>query len=44
MVGFDSHAMLLATCQTYRKLWASQTVLVNDPPGVAPLEPEAVDV
>jgi ABC-type multidrug transport system fused ATPase/permease subunit len=44
MVGFDSHARLLATCQTYRKLWASQTVLVNDSPGVPPWRPEVVDV
>ena len=30
MVGFDSHARLLATCETYRRLWVSQTTLVND--------------
>ena len=30
MVGFDSHDRLLATCETYRRLWASQTALVDD--------------
>jgi ABC-type multidrug transport system fused ATPase/permease subunit len=43
MVGFDSHTRLLATCATYRDLWASQTGLVDDSPK-APLRPEVVDV
>jgi ABC-type multidrug transport system fused ATPase/permease subunit len=44
MVGFDSHTRLLATCKTYRKLWASQTVLVHDSPEAAPRRSEVVDV
>ncbi len=44
MVGFDSHTRLLASCKTYRKLWASQTALAPDPPEVAPRRPEVVDV
>jgi len=43
MVGFDSHTRLLTTCQTYRQLWASQTALVDDSPGVPPRRPEVVD-
>src|SRR6266480_4513170 len=41
LVGFDSRERLLATCQTYRKLWASQTALA---PEAAPRRPEVVDV
>ena len=44
MVGFDSHTRLLATCTTYRELWASQTTLVNDSPEAPPQRPEVVDV
>ena len=44
MVGFDSHTRLLATCKTYRKLWASQTALVYDSPEVGSRRPEVVDV
>jgi ABC-type multidrug transport system fused ATPase/permease subunit len=44
LVGFDSHARLLAGCQTYRQLWASQTALVDDSPSVSPRRPEVVDV
>jgi ABC-type multidrug transport system fused ATPase/permease subunit len=44
MVGFDSHTRLLATCKTYRKLWASQTALVHDSPEAAPRRSEVVDV
>ena len=29
MVGFGSHEQLVATCGTYRKLWASQTAPVE---------------
>ena len=43
MVGFDSHTRLLTTCQTYRQLWASQTALVDDSPGVPTRRPEVVD-
>jgi ABC-type multidrug transport system fused ATPase/permease subunit len=43
MVGFDAHARLLATCETYRKLWASQAGLVPDSPEVAPRRPEVID-
>jgi ATP-binding cassette, subfamily B, bacterial MsbA len=32
MVGFDTHARLLATCETYQRLWASQATLVHDSP------------
>ena len=41
MVGFDPREGLLATCQTYRTLWASQTALAQE---VGPRRPEAVDV
>lgn len=41
MVGFDSHARLLGTCETYRKLWASQAAHAHP---AAPLRPEVVDV
>ncbi len=41
MVGFDSHTRLLATCRTYRTLWASQAGLAQS---VASPEPEVVDV
>ena len=41
MVGFDSAEQLLANCETYRRLWASQTAIDSD---VAPRWPEAVDV
>lgn len=44
VVGFDSHERLLATCKTYRKLWASQTALVDDSPEVPHRRPEVVDV
>jgi ABC-type multidrug transport system fused ATPase/permease subunit len=44
MVGFDSHTRLLATCQTYRHLWASQTTPLHDSPEVMPRRPEVVDV
>jgi ATP-binding cassette, subfamily B, bacterial MsbA len=40
MVGFDSRERLLATCKTYRKLWASQTALANE---VVPRRAEVVD-
>jgi ABC-type multidrug transport system fused ATPase/permease subunit len=30
LVGFAPHEQLLATCETYRELWASQTALVED--------------
>ena len=43
MVGFDSHDRLLATCETYRRLWASQTVLVDDVPAVRVPQAEVVD-
>ena len=43
MVGFDSHTRLLATCKTYRQLWASQTTLVDDLPEVPPRRAEIVD-
>jgi ABC-type multidrug transport system fused ATPase/permease subunit len=43
VVGFDSHDRLLVTCETYRRLWASQRALVDNS-----LEgrrrPEVVDV
>ncbi len=41
LVGFDSRERLLATCHTYRKLWASQAALA---PEAAPRRPEVVDV
>jgi ABC-type multidrug transport system fused ATPase/permease subunit len=44
MVGFDSHARLLATCKTYRRLWASQTALLDDSSGVSPQRSVVVDV
>ena len=44
MVGFDSHPRLLATCQTYRELWASQTASVHPSPQLPPWRPEVVDV
>jgi hypothetical protein len=34
---------LLVTCDTYRRLWASQTTFVNDSPGVGTVLPEVVD-
>jgi len=40
MVGFDSAERLLATCTTYRKLWASQTALAE---GAGRRHPEVVD-
>jgi ABC-type multidrug transport system fused ATPase/permease subunit len=43
MVGFDSHTRLLATCETYRKLWTSQTALVDDSPGLPPRPRQVVD-
>jgi ABC-type multidrug transport system fused ATPase/permease subunit len=43
MVGFDSHTRLLATCDTYRHLWVSQTVLVDDSPEVSRRRAEVVD-
>jgi len=44
MVGFDSHTRLLASCQTYRKLWASQTASAHESVDVLPRRPEVVDV
>src|SRR3989442_11584583 len=44
MVGFDSHTRLLASCATYRKLWASQTALASDSPEIPSQRPELVDV
>jgi len=44
MVGFDSHTRLLASCQTYRKLWASQTASAPESVDVLPRRPEVVDV
>jgi len=43
MVGFDSHDRLLATCETYRQLWASQTALVDDVPVAQLPQVEVVD-
>ena len=43
MVGFDSHDRLLATCETYRQLWASQAAFVHDWSAVPPRQPEVVD-
>jgi ABC-type multidrug transport system fused ATPase/permease subunit len=44
MVGFDSHSRLLASCPTYRRLWASQATLVYDSPEVLARRSEVVDV
>jgi len=44
MVGFDSHTRLLASCQTYRTLWASQTASAHESVDVLPRRPEVVDV
>jgi len=43
MVGFDSHDHLLGTCETYRRLWASQKAFVDDL-GMARRPREVVDV
>jgi len=43
IVGLDGHDRLLATCETYRKLWASQTAFVDDLPRQAARQPEVVD-
>jgi len=44
MTGFDSHDRLLATCETYRKLWVTQTEFVNDSPRVGASLSGVVDV
>src|SRR2546427_8618453 len=38
MVGFDSHPRLLASCKTYRRLWASQAGLSRVSPAVETLQ------
>src|SRR5882762_6794993 len=43
IVGLDGHDRLLATCETHRKLWASQTAFVDDLPRQAARQPEVVD-
>jgi ABC-type multidrug transport system fused ATPase/permease subunit len=43
MVGFDSHEHLLATCETYRRLWASETALVREAGGERASLREVVD-
>ena len=43
MVGFDSHPRLLATCSTYRTLWASQAAHLNDVMTTSHRRPEVVD-
>ena len=44
LVGFDSHARLLATCKTYGRLWSSQTALIHDSPQVVASRRHVVDV
>ncbi len=44
MVGFDSHERLLASCETYRQLWASQTERGRDLVDVPSRRPAVVDV
>jgi ABC-type multidrug transport system fused ATPase/permease subunit len=44
MIGFDTHSRLLATSETYQRLWASQTASLDDAPAVPPRRPEVVDV
>jgi ABC-type multidrug transport system fused ATPase/permease subunit len=44
MVGFAPHERLLATCETYRGLWASQTAPVDNSLGWPRGRPQVVDV
>jgi ABC-type multidrug transport system fused ATPase/permease subunit len=44
MVGFAPHERLLATCETYRQLWASQTGLADISLEGPRRRPEVVDV
>lgn len=44
MVGFAPHERLLATCETYRELWASQTALADNLLESPRRRPEVVDV
>jgi ATP-binding cassette, subfamily B, bacterial MsbA len=44
MVGFAPHERLLATCEMYRQLWASQTGLVDKQFESPRRRPEVVDV
>jgi ATP-binding cassette, subfamily B, bacterial MsbA len=44
LVGFAPHEQLLATCETYRELWASQTALVDNSLEGRRRQPEVVDV
>jgi ABC-type multidrug transport system fused ATPase/permease subunit len=43
MVGFDSHDRLVVTCEQYRKLWASQSAVVDNLAAVPPRPPEVVN-
>jgi subfamily B ATP-binding cassette protein MsbA len=43
MVGFDSHDRLLASCETYRRLWASQMAQRGELLDVATLRAAVVD-
>jgi ABC-type multidrug transport system fused ATPase/permease subunit len=44
LVGFAPHERLLATCETYRELWASQTALVDHSLEGPRRRPQVVDV
>jgi ABC-type multidrug transport system fused ATPase/permease subunit len=44
MVGFDSHERLLGTCETYRRLWASQMAHREDTTEGRPRRAAVVDV